>query len=165
MGRLERVLILSLQVKKSSGSKTLPSNNSPSQMVESPNMARRMPTEPAEAIGVAVVKYNYQAQQPDELSLVKGSRILILEKSNDGEYNFMKKKTVLTCCMPLLNMCLKRLVARSKRERRWLVSFQLHAGRRRRRRHTSHLRNGRERAGHRGGALLVCINQRPRAVV
>lgn len=74
------------KVKKSSGSKTLPSNNSPSQMVESPNMARRMPTEPAEAIGVAVVKYNYQAQQPDELSLVKGSRILILEKSNDGMY-------------------------------------------------------------------------------
>ncbi|XP_060518064.1 cytoplasmic protein NCK1 isoform X2 [Cylas formicarius] len=72
------------KVKKGSGSKTLPSNNSPSRTVESPSMARRAATDPAEAIGVAVVKYNYQAQQPDELSLVKGSRILILEKSNDG---------------------------------------------------------------------------------
>jgi NCK adaptor protein 2 len=34
--------------------------------------------------GTAIVKYNYQAQQPDELSLTKGTRILILEKSNDG---------------------------------------------------------------------------------
>ncbi|XP_018336572.1 cytoplasmic protein NCK1 isoform X3 [Agrilus planipennis] len=73
-----------VQVKKGSGSKTLPSNNSPSRSVESPNVARRLPADPSEAIGVAVVKYNYQAQQSDELSLVKGSRILILEKSNDG---------------------------------------------------------------------------------
>ncbi|XP_030748005.1 cytoplasmic protein NCK1 isoform X1 [Sitophilus oryzae] len=74
----------SIAVKKGSGSKTLPSNNSPSRTVESPNMARRAAADPSEAIGIAVVKYNYQAQQPDELSLVKGSRILILEKSNDG---------------------------------------------------------------------------------
>lgn len=47
-------------------------------------MARRLPADPSEAIGTAVVKYNYQAQQPDELSLIKGTRILILEKSNDG---------------------------------------------------------------------------------
>nr|CAI5847909.1 unnamed protein product [Callosobruchus analis] len=72
------------KVKKGSGSKTLPTNNSPSRGIESPGMARRLPADPSEAIGVAVVKYNYQAQQPDELSLVKGSRILILEKSNDG---------------------------------------------------------------------------------
>lgn len=53
-------------------------------------MARRLPADPSEAIGVAIVKYNYQAQQPDELSLVKGSRILILEKSNDGmDYFYM----------------------------------------------------------------------------
>ncbi|XP_044266447.1 cytoplasmic protein NCK1 isoform X3 [Tribolium madens] len=71
-------------VKKGAGSKTLPSNNSPSRTVESPSMARRQAADPSEAIGTAVVKYNYQAQQPDELSLVKGSRILILEKSNDG---------------------------------------------------------------------------------
>ncbi|XP_063930856.1 SH2/SH3 adapter protein dreadlocks-like [Zophobas morio] len=71
-------------VKKGGGSKTLPSNNSPSRTVESPSMARRAAADPSEAIGTAVVKYNYQAQQPDELSLVKGSRILILEKSNDG---------------------------------------------------------------------------------
>lgn len=72
------------KVKKGSGSKTLPSSNSPSRTVESPNMARRLPADPSEAIGIAVVKYNYQAQQQDELSLAKGSRILILEKSNDG---------------------------------------------------------------------------------
>ncbi|KAH1001612.1 cytoplasmic protein NCK1 isoform X1 [Dendroctonus ponderosae] len=72
------------KVKKGSGSKTLPSSNSPSRTVESPSMARRAAADPSEAIGIAVVKYNYQAQQPDELSLVKGSRILILEKSNDG---------------------------------------------------------------------------------
>lgn len=72
------------KVKKGSGSKTLPSSNSPSRAVESPIMARRLPADPSEAIGTAVVKYNYQAQQADELSLVKGTRILILEKSNDG---------------------------------------------------------------------------------
>lgn len=77
-------------MKKGSGSKTLPSNNSPSRTVESPSMARRLPADPSEAIGIAVVKYNYQAQQPDELSLVKGSRILILEKSNDGKWSTMK---------------------------------------------------------------------------
>lgn len=47
-------------------------------------MSRRLPPDPSEAIGTAIVKYNYQAQQPDELSLTKGTRILILEKSNDG---------------------------------------------------------------------------------
>lgn len=67
-----------------SGSKTLPSGNSPSRHVESPAMSRRLPVDPSEAIGTAIVKYNYQAQQPDELSLSKGTRILILEKSNDG---------------------------------------------------------------------------------
>ncbi|KAK9510490.1 hypothetical protein O3M35_005268 [Rhynocoris fuscipes] len=78
------------KVKKSSGSggggsKTLPSSNSSCRSaVDSPTMARRLQVDPSEAIGVAVVKYNYQAQQPDELSLVKGTRILILEKSNDG---------------------------------------------------------------------------------
>lgn len=71
------------KVKKGSGSKTLP-NCSPSRQVESPTMNRRLPPDPSEAIGMAIVKYNYQAQQPDELSLTKGTRILILEKSNDG---------------------------------------------------------------------------------
>lgn len=33
---------------------------------------------------IALVKYNYEAQQSDELSLVKGSRIHVLEKSSDG---------------------------------------------------------------------------------
>ncbi len=40
--------------------------------------------EPQDPIGSAVVKYAYQAQQMDELALTKGTRILILEKSNDG---------------------------------------------------------------------------------
>lgn len=32
----------------------------------------------------ALVKYNYEAQQSDELSLVKGTRIRVMEKSSDG---------------------------------------------------------------------------------
>uniref|UniRef100_A0A0A9XQY4 Cytoplasmic protein NCK1 n=1 Tax=Lygus hesperus TaxID=30085 RepID=A0A0A9XQY4_LYGHE len=75
------------KVKKSSsssGSKTLPSTNTSCRAMESPTMARRLPADPSEVIGMAIVKYNYQAQQPDELSLIKGTRILILEKSNDG---------------------------------------------------------------------------------
>lgn len=52
--------------------------------MDSPSLNRKLPADPSEAIGTAVVKYNYQAQQPDELSLTKGTRILILEKSNDG---------------------------------------------------------------------------------
>jgi len=47
-------------------------------------MAKRLPADPTETIGTALVKYNYQAQQADELSLIKGTRINILEKSNDG---------------------------------------------------------------------------------
>ena len=39
---------------------------------------------PTDPISSAIVKYNYQAQQLDELSLVKGARIMILEKSGDG---------------------------------------------------------------------------------
>ncbi|XP_004925830.1 cytoplasmic protein NCK1 [Bombyx mori] len=72
------------KVKKGSGSKTLPSNSSPVRGAgpESPSAARR--TDAGDALGAALVKYNYQAQQPDELSLTKGTRILILEKSNDG---------------------------------------------------------------------------------
>ncbi|VVC37471.1 Cytoplasmic protein NCK,SH2 domain,SH3 domain [Cinara cedri] len=82
------------KVKKSSsnsssgnaGSKTLPcgGHNNSRSVSESPTMARRLPADPSEAIGTALVKYNYQAQQLDELSLIKGTRILILEKSNDG---------------------------------------------------------------------------------
>ncbi|GIY93778.1 hypothetical protein CEXT_810751 [Caerostris extrusa] len=33
----------------------------------------------------AVVKYNYEAQQADEISLVKGTRVVVMEKSSDGE--------------------------------------------------------------------------------
>lgn len=53
-------------------------------------MGRKLPPDPSEAIGTAIVKYNYQAQQPDELQLAKGTRILILEKSNDGELFLLK---------------------------------------------------------------------------
>jgi len=84
--------------KTSTGSKTLP--NSPSRSIELPvthispshggynngppvNFKQRA-LDPQEAIGTAIVKYAYQAQQMDELALGKGTRILILEKSNDG---------------------------------------------------------------------------------
>lgn len=33
---------------------------------------------------IATVKYNYKSQQPDELSLSKGNKISVLEKSDDG---------------------------------------------------------------------------------
>lgn len=72
------------KVKKGSGSKTLPSNSSPVRGGGGPDSPGARRVEPVEALGTAVVKYNYQAQQPDELSLTKGTRILILEKSNDG---------------------------------------------------------------------------------
>lgn len=81
------------KVKKSSGSKTLP-NCSPSRQVDSPTMQRRLPPDPSEAIGTAIVKYNYQAQQPDELALTKGTRILILEKSNDGWWRGQSNSSV-----------------------------------------------------------------------
>lgn len=71
------------KVKKGTNSRTLP-NSSPSRQVDSPTMGRKLPPDPSEAIGTAIVKYNYQAQQADEMSLTKGTRILILEKSNDG---------------------------------------------------------------------------------
>lgn len=72
------------KVKKSgNGARTLP-NCSPSRQVDSPTMGRKLPPDPIEPIGSATVKYNYQAQQSDELSLTKGTQILILEKSNDG---------------------------------------------------------------------------------
>lgn len=72
------------KVKKGTNPRTLP-NSSPSRVVDSPTMGRKLPPDPSEAIGTAIVKYNYQAQQADELQLAKGTRILILEKSNDGE--------------------------------------------------------------------------------
>jgi len=84
--------------KTSTGSKTLP--NSPSRTIEVPPATHISPShggyngapvnfkqrtlEPQEPIGTALVKYVYQAQQMDELALTKGTRILILEKSNDG---------------------------------------------------------------------------------
>ena len=49
--------------------------------MEHPSSGLGAPGEPSSS---AIVKYNYQAQQLDELSLVKGARILILEKSGDG---------------------------------------------------------------------------------
>jgi len=78
-----------------SGSKTLPScNSSPvhnSSVPAPPHSGgkggtRTSPTanENTEPIASAIVKYNYQAQQLDELSLCKGSRLMILEKSGDG---------------------------------------------------------------------------------
>ena len=67
------------RVKKGGGSKTLPSaGGTPTRGVDSPSGIRGgTPIDPSEAIGCAVVKYNYQAQQMDELSLVKGKSIFI----------------------------------------------------------------------------------------
>ncbi|XP_076338631.1 SH2/SH3 adapter protein dreadlocks-like isoform X1 [Tachypleus tridentatus] len=42
----------------------------------------------------AVAKYNYTAQQSDEICLVKGSRILVLEKSSDGWWKGESNKAV-----------------------------------------------------------------------
>jgi len=78
---------------QSGGSKTLPSSNSsPVHSVQPPphSGGKTMGPRPtngvdnSEPISSAIVKYNYQAQQLDELSLVKGSRVMILEKSGDG---------------------------------------------------------------------------------
>ena len=75
------------------GSKTLPSSNSsPVHSVQPPPHSGAKPQggarptngDTSEPISSAIVKYNYQAQQLDELSLVKGSRVMILEKSGDG---------------------------------------------------------------------------------
>ncbi|XP_052215499.1 cytoplasmic protein NCK2-like isoform X2 [Dreissena polymorpha] len=38
----------------------------------------------------AVVKYNYNSQRQDEMSLIKGEAVLVLEKSNDGWWNGRK---------------------------------------------------------------------------
>jgi len=69
------------------GYKTLPSNSS-SPVHSAPQHAGKGRTQNGDAstepISSAIVKYNYQAQQLDELSLVKGSRVMILEKSGDG---------------------------------------------------------------------------------
>ncbi|RXG68231.1 Cytoplasmic protein NCK1 [Armadillidium vulgare] len=74
------------RVKKGGGgSKTLPSaGGTPTHTADSSAMQNNTSIDPADAIGWAVVKYNYIAQQIDELSLTKGTRVLIMEKSNDG---------------------------------------------------------------------------------
>ncbi|UYV65052.1 NCK2 [Cordylochernes scorpioides] len=36
------------------------------------------------SFSAACVKYNYEAQQSDEISLTKGSRVVVMEKSSDG---------------------------------------------------------------------------------
>lgn len=40
--------------------------------------------EEASAVGTALVRYNYEAKQADEISLAKGTRVLVMEKSSDG---------------------------------------------------------------------------------
>jgi SH3 domain len=72
------------KVKKSgnTAARTLP--NSPVVGRRSTQQVLTQPVDPGEALGWALVRYNYQAQQADELPLTKGSRVLVLEKSNDG---------------------------------------------------------------------------------
>lgn len=98
------------KVKKGTNPRPLP-NSSPSHQVDSPTptMGRKLPPDPSEAIGSAIVKYNYQAQQPDELPLTKGTRIYILEKSNDGKFCSGTKKFIFN-----LKNCILRMVARSE---------------------------------------------------
>lgn len=57
-----------------------------------------------------------------------------------------------------------RLVARTKRKYDRLVPVELHAGRRRRRRHPTHLRDGRKRPRYNGRSLLVHVYERSRIV-
>ena len=67
-------------------------------LVEHPSSGLGAPGEP---ISSAIVKYNYQAQQLDELSLVKGARILILEKSGDVWWRGQCGNKVNNfCCQP-----------------------------------------------------------------
>jgi NCK adaptor protein 2 len=94
------------KVKKGTNPRTLP-NSSPSRQVDSPTLGRKLPPDPSEAIGTAIVKYNYQAQQADELQLTKGTRILILEKSNDGKENCLNVRA-------RIHLIDFRLVARAK---------------------------------------------------
>ena len=58
------------------------SKQPPPQSVGGPNETNGVDN--SEPISSVIVKYNYMAQQLDELSLVKGSRVMILEKSGDG---------------------------------------------------------------------------------
>ena len=48
----------------------------------------------------AVCKYNYQAQRPDELSLIKGEKIMVLEKSIDGWWKGRKSDNVSSGWFP-----------------------------------------------------------------
>jgi len=57
--------------------------NSDSTSAPTPNEIHR-DQPPPQLNSFALVKYNYEAQQSDELSLVKGTRIRVLEKSSDG---------------------------------------------------------------------------------
>ncbi|XP_040580558.1 SH2/SH3 adapter protein dreadlocks [Lepeophtheirus salmonis] len=69
----------------SSNSRTLPSSSTSASHQNAGSPIKPCSKDPiGEPISSAIVKYNYQAQQLDELSLVKGARILILEKSGDG---------------------------------------------------------------------------------
>lgn len=43
-----------------------------------------VPSSSSAIISTAIIKYNYKSQQHDELSLTKGSKISVLEKSDDG---------------------------------------------------------------------------------
>lgn len=61
--------------------------------IDEPECSRAKDDSPVAASGTsglltratfALVRYNYEAQQSDELSLVKGSRLHVLEKSSDG---------------------------------------------------------------------------------
>ncbi|KFM63018.1 Cytoplasmic protein NCK2, partial [Stegodyphus mimosarum] len=72
--------------KKNEPKVSSPSSRVASKETDLKNIAPRVTT-PANKICLnttAVVKYNYEAQQTDEISLVKGTRVIVMEKSSDG---------------------------------------------------------------------------------
>ncbi|XP_069104040.1 cytoplasmic protein NCK2-like [Argopecten irradians] len=48
----------------------------------------------------AISKFTYAAQQPDELSLTKGERVMVLEKSSDGWWKGRKSDNITTGWFP-----------------------------------------------------------------
>ena len=108
------------------GSKTLPSSNSsPVHSVQPPPHSGAKPQggarptngDTSEPISSAIVKYNYQAQQLDELSLVKGSRVMILEKSGDGWWRGQYGNKVTSVIVVSKDTCLPFIILD------WLVSL------------------------------------------
>lgn len=68
--------LVNIDINELSPNKVMNSGNH-SHPLSSPNMSNEIPK-------TVTAKYNYEAQQADELNLVKGDKISVLEKSSDG---------------------------------------------------------------------------------